>query len=117
MHEWIRPRGHDVAVLWSRRSRDAYAAEAAARGDTYSFTDAWRRPSTWLKGEFAYLAANAASLLAGPLQPEARPRRGGRPTRTAARRAYRAILVPNAGQLADDTIERLERWLGDVDAG
>ena len=63
MHEWIRPRGHDVAVLWSRRSRDAYAAEAAARGETYTFTDAWACPCTWLKGEYAYLAANAASLL------------------------------------------------------
>src|SRR6202051_1494255 len=61
--EWRPPRGHDVAVLWSRRSRDAYAAEAAARGETYTFTDAWGRPCTWLKGEYAYLAANAASLL------------------------------------------------------
>ena len=63
MNEWIRPRGHDVAVLWSRRSRDAYAALAAARGETYTFTDARGRPRTWLKGEYAYLAANAASLL------------------------------------------------------
>jgi len=45
--EWIRPRGHDIAVLFSRRSRDAYAAEAAERGDTYTFTDAWGRPRTW----------------------------------------------------------------------
>ena len=57
------PRGHDVAVLFSSRSRDAYAAEAAARGETYTFTDAWGRPRTWLKGEHAYLAPNAASVL------------------------------------------------------
>ena len=63
MHEWIRPRGHDVAVLWSRRSRDAYAAEATALGETYTFTDAWGRTRTWLKGEYAYLAPNAASVL------------------------------------------------------
>ncbi len=63
MTEWIRPRGHDIAVLFSRRSRDAYAAEAAARGETYTFTDAWGRPRTWLKGEHAYLAPSGASVL------------------------------------------------------
>ena len=40
MHEWIRPRGHGVAVLFSKRSRDAYAAEARSLGQTYTFTDA-----------------------------------------------------------------------------
>jgi hypothetical protein len=60
----IRPGGHDIAVLFSRRSRDAYAAEAAERGETYTFTDAWGRPRTWLKGEYAYLAPSAASLRA-----------------------------------------------------
>src|SRR5258705_1554962 len=63
MTGWFGPRGHAIAVLFSRRSRDAYAAEAAARGETYTFTDAWGRPRTWLKGEFAYLAPNAASVL------------------------------------------------------
>ncbi len=42
MQQWMRPRGHDVAVLFSRRSYEAYAAEAASRGETYTFTDAWR---------------------------------------------------------------------------
>jgi len=42
--EWMRPRGHDIAVLFSRRSREAYAAEAVARGETYTFIDAWSRP-------------------------------------------------------------------------
>src|SRR6185295_19035706 len=59
----IGPRGHDVAVLWSRPSRDAYAARAASRGETYRFTDAWGRPRTWLKGEHAYLAPAGASVL------------------------------------------------------
>ena len=40
MSEWMGPRGHDVAILFSRASRDAYATEAAARGQTYTFTDA-----------------------------------------------------------------------------
>ena len=54
---------HDIIVLFSGRSRDAYAAEATARGETYTFTDAWGLPRTWVKGEYAYLAPNAAGLL------------------------------------------------------
>ena len=69
MHEWIRPRGHDVAVLWSLRSRDAYAAEAATRGETYTFTDAWGRPCTWLKGEYAYLARRRDQMADGDMRP------------------------------------------------
>ena len=57
------PRGHAIAVLFSPRSRNAYAAEAAECGETYTFTDAWGRPRTWLKGEYAYLALSAASVL------------------------------------------------------
>ena len=63
MHKWINPRGHGVAVLYSGASRDAYARQAAERGQTYTFTDARDKPRTWLKGEYAYLAPNAASLL------------------------------------------------------
>src|SRR5262249_20973361 len=51
---------HDIVVLFSNRSRDAYATEAIARGETYTFTDAWGMPRTWVKGEYAYLAPNAA---------------------------------------------------------
>ena len=54
---------HDIIVLFSSRSRDAYAAEAKTRGETYTFTDAWGLPRTWVKGEYAYLAPNAAGLL------------------------------------------------------
>ena len=52
-----------IAVLFSNRSRAAYAAEAANAKETYTFTDAWGLPRTWLKGEYAYLAPNAARLL------------------------------------------------------
>jgi hypothetical protein len=110
MQEWIRPRGHDVAVMFSRRSREAYAAEAASRGETYRFTDAWGRPRTWLKGEFAYLAPAAASVLLArcnikhDIVEEADLSDDRLP-------GYRAILVPNAAHLADETIERIERWL------
>ena len=110
VQEWIHPRGHDVAVLFSRRSREAYAAEAASRGETYTFTDAWGQPRTWLKGEYAYLAPAAASVLLArcnikhnvveeaDLSDDRLP-------------GYRAILVPNAAHLADETMERIEHWL------
>ena len=52
-----------IAVLFSERSRAAYAAEAHARQETYTFTGAWGLPRTWLKNEYAYLAPNAARLL------------------------------------------------------
>ena len=45
-----RPRGHAIAVLFSDRSRAAYAADAVQRGETYTFTDARGEPRTWLKG-------------------------------------------------------------------
>src|SRR6266446_1650576 len=114
MTGWFGPRGHEIAVLFSRRSRDAYAAEAAARGETYTFSDAWGRPRTWLKGEFAYLAPNAASVLLARCnlkhdvveETDLTGERLGR---------YRAVLVPNAAHLPGETIERLEHWLRDGD--
>ena len=36
---------HDIIVLFSSRSRNAYAAEAKTRGETYTFTDAWGLPA------------------------------------------------------------------------
>ena len=101
-------------MLWSRRSRDAYAALAGSRGETYGFTDAWGRPRTWLKGEHAYLAPAGASVLLHrcnlkhDLVDEA--------DLTADRLdVIRALLVPNAGHLADETVARLEAWLAGGD--
>ncbi|HZP98238.1 MAG TPA: hypothetical protein VFB13_01785 [Reyranella sp.] len=99
-----------IAVLFSEASRAAYAAEAHARGETYTFTDAWGLPRTWLKNEHAYLAPNAARLLLTrcnlkhQLIEEA--------ALTEERLAVlRALLIPNAGHLVPETIARLERWL------
>src|SRR5215471_15423002 len=107
----MRPRGHEIAVTFSRRSRDASVAIAEEAGETYTFTDAWDRPRTWIKGEHAYLAPNAASVLLArcnlkhDVVEEA--------DLTAERLAgYRALLVPNAAYLSDATIEGIERWLG-----
>ena len=114
MQDWICPRGHDIAVLFSRRSRDAYAAEAAARGETYPFTDAWARPCTWLKGEYAYLAPAAASVLLARcnLKHDVVEEADLTDDRLAG---YRAVLVPNAAHLAGLTLERIERWLRGAD--
>ena len=105
---------HDIIVLFSARSRDAYAAEATARGETYTFTDAWGLPRTWVKGEYAYLAPNAAGLLLARcnlkhhLVEEA--------ALDAARLARcRALLIANAGHLAPETIARIEAWLAGGD--
>jgi len=108
--EWIRARGHDVAVLFSRRSRDAYAAEATERGDTYTFTDAGGRPRTWLKGEYAYLAPSAASVLLHRcnLKHDVVEEADLTDERLAG---YRAVVIPNAAHLAAGTIERIERWV------
>jgi len=65
---------------------------------------------TWVKGEYAYLAPNAAGLLLSrcnikhDLCEEAdlsQERLDG----------YRALFIPNAAHLADDTIARIECWL------
>ena len=76
-----------IAVLFSEKSRAAYAAEAHAREETYTFTDAWGMPRTWLKGEYAYLAPNAARPAALALQSQARADRGSRAHR---RRSWHA---------------------------
>ena len=52
----FRPRGHDVAVVFSGRTRDAYVREAIRREETYTFDSAWDERRTWMKGEHAYLA-------------------------------------------------------------
>jgi hypothetical protein len=103
-----------IAVLFSDRSRAAYAVEAAGRKETYTFTDAWGLPRTWLKGEYAYLAPNAARLLLSRcnLKHELIEEAVLTDERLAS---LRALLVPNAGHLADETIARIERWLADAD--
>ena len=103
-----------IAVLFSNRSRAAYAAEAIRRKETYTFTDAWGLPRTWLKGEFAYLAPNAARLMLSRcnLKHELIEEAGLTDEFLAG---LRALLVPNAGHLADETIARIERWLAGGD--
>ncbi|MGH8431461.1 MAG: hypothetical protein ACREUF_13775, partial [Solimonas sp.] len=102
---------HDIVVLFSRRSRDAYADEARRRGETYTFTDAWGLPRTWLKGEYAYLAPNAAGLLLARCNLKHRLVEEAELDDALLERC-RALFVPNAGHLAPETVTRLSRWLG-----
>src|ERR1700742_150574 len=99
-----------IAVLFSNRSRAAYAAEAAHRKETYTFTDAWGLPRTWLKGEYAYLAPNAARLLLSRcnLKHEMIEEAALTDERLAG---LRTLLIPNAGHLGDEAHARIERWL------
>jgi hypothetical protein len=103
-----------IAILFSEKSRAAYAAEAKARGQTYTFTDAWGMPRTWLKGEFAYLAPNAARLLLSRcnLKHDLIEEAALGEQKLAG---LRALLIPNAGHLAPETITRLEKWMAGSD--
>jgi hypothetical protein len=99
-----------IAVLFSEKSRVAYAAEAHARKETYTFTDAWGLPRTWLKGEHAYLAPNAARLLLSRcnLKHEMIEETKLSDEKLAG---LRALLIPNAGHLTPETVARLEKWM------
>ena len=114
MGQWVRPRGHDIAVVFSQRSRRAYADEAKAKAQTYTFIDAWGRPRTWVKGEYAYLAPNAASVLLARcnLKHDVVEEEDLDEGRLAG---IRALLVPNAAHLSQATIRRIERWLAAPD--
>lgn len=106
----IGPRGHDVVVLYSRGSRLAYAARAAQAGEVYTFDSAWDAPRTWLKGEYAYLAPNAAGLLLARCNLKHDLVDEAAFTGPVLDRC-RALLIPNAAHLASDTIARIEAWL------
>ena len=96
---------YDIIVLFSSRTRDAYAAEAATRGETYTFTDAWGLPRTWVKGEYAYLAPNAAGLLLARCNLKHRLVEEAVLDEALLDRC-RALFVPNAGHLAPETVAR-----------
>jgi hypothetical protein len=103
-----------IAVLFSETSRAAYAVEAHARKETYTFTDAWDMPRTWLKNEHAYLAPNAARLLLSRcnLKHQLIEETALTEEKLAA---LRALLIPNAGHLGAQTIAGIERWLAGED--
>ena len=103
-----------IAVLFSETSRAAYAVEAHARKETYTFTDAWDMPRTWLKNEYAYLAPNAARLLLSRCNLKHQLVEEAALTEEKLA-ALRTLLIPNAGHLEAQTIARIERWLAGED--
>jgi hypothetical protein len=109
-NEWMGPRGHRIAVLFSEATRAAYAQQAQASGQTYTFNGASGRPVTWLKGEHAYLAPNAASVflarcnLKHDLVSED-------DLTDPVLQGCTALVIANAGHLEPATIARIEGWL------
>ena len=98
----------NVAILFSERSRREYAARAQREGQTYRFTDARGHEREWLKGEYAYLAPNALSSILHRYalkhdvvdEDELGEHLGH----------YRALFVPNGGNLAEEEIARIADW-------
>ena len=99
----------NVALLKSEASRQLYVKEAQAKDQIYEFTDAWGEPARWLKGEYAYLAPNAASAFLNRLnlkhdtvdEEELRD----------SIREYQTLVIPNAARLEEATIGRIENRL------
>jgi hypothetical protein len=112
MNEWLAPRGHTIAILFSQKSRDAYAQQATDTGQTYTFTDARDQPRTWVKGEHAYLAPNAASLLLARCNLKHDVIEEAALTDDVLS-GLQALLIPNAAHLDAATIARIEAWMRD----
>lgn len=98
----------NVAILVSRQSQAAYVAAAQEQGEVYRFTDARGRVREWLKGEYAYLAVNAAAsvLLRWGLKHDLLPEED----LPAQLLAYDTLLIPNAGHLPTAAIDLIVAW-------
>ena len=103
----------NVALLKSETSRQLYVQEAIGRDQVYEFTDAWGERARWLKGEYAYLAPNAASAFLNRLslkhdtinEEELRE----------SIREYQTLVIPNAARLEANTLSRIQDRLQDPD--
>lgn len=103
----------NVALLKSETSRQLYVKEAQAKDEIYEFTDAWGERARWLKGEYAYLAPNAASAFLNRLnlkhdtvdEEELRE----------SISEYQTLVIPNAARLEELTLSRIHDRLRDPD--
>jgi hypothetical protein len=100
-------RGHGLVVLFSAQSRAAYARQAVDKGGTYAFIGAAGEPRVWVKGEFAYLAPNAADLLLSRCNLKHDVVEEGELSAAVLERC-RALLIPNAAHLSERTIGLVE---------
>jgi hypothetical protein len=112
MNDWMGPRGHNVGVLFSEASRVAYVKQARERAQTYTFTSAEGGPRTWLKGEHAYLAVNAASVFLARCNLKHDVVNEDELTDSVLD-SYVALVIPNAAHLENATIARIENWMRD----
>ena len=99
----------NVAILFSHQSREIYIKEANELKATYTYINARGEERQWLKGEYAYLAVNAASacLLRCNIKHDIVEELVLRKVMSA----YHTLLIPNAGSLETDTITALQEWL------
>ena len=114
MNEWMGPRGHNVAVLFSEASRLAYAQQAAQQNQTYTFNGADGEQRTWLKGEQAYLAPAGANLFLARCNLKHDIVNESQLTAEVLD-SYCALLIPNAGYLEPATIASIEAWMRNPD--
>ena len=101
----------NIALLQSRTSRELYVNEALAHDEIYEFWDARGERARWLKGEYAYLAANACSAFLNRLNLK-HDLVDEKELRDSVK-AYQSVLIPNAAKLEGDTISLLESRLKD----
>lgn len=114
MNEWMGPRGHNVALLFSEASRLAYVQQATERQQTYNFEGADGDQRTWLKGEHAYLAPAGADLFLARCNLKHDIVEESQLT-AAALDSYSALVIPNAGHLELATVARIEAWMRNPD--
>ncbi len=103
----------NIALLKSESSRQLYVQEALARDQIYEFTDAWGERARWVKGEYAYLAPNAASAFLNRLNlkhdtVDEEKLRESIPE-------YQTLVIPNAARLEESTLARIRERLRDPD--
>ena len=103
----------NVALLKSEISRQLYVKEARAKGRIYEFTDARGERARWLKGEYAYLAPNAASAFLHRL--DLKHDTVDEEELRESIREYQTLVIPNAARLEESTLSRIRDRLRDPD--
>jgi hypothetical protein len=102
-------RWHQVAILFSERSRRHYVNEALEAGEVYSFVSASGKPRRWLKGDYAYLAPAAVSTFLNRCNVKHDLVR-----EAALEKALphvHTLFIANGGQLTEGSVRAVRDWL------